>query len=212
MIRTIRTLVALAAMGVGFQAAAQSGARAPADSGMMRMAVNGGELEYTVRGEGEPVLLIHGTGVAATFAPTMAESALDGYRLIRYHRRGFAGSTRTTVPFTIADHAADARALLEALNVERAAAPPRCSLRLTRPRSCIRWWSSSRRCSIRLRLPHPSWRWRPSTEQATDSPRWIGFRSSLTARTGARSLHACPAAQIKPCATSTRCSKPKCSE
>ena len=87
---------------------------------MQRMAVNGGELEYEVSGNGEPVLLIHGTGAAATFYPTMTEPSLAGYRLIRYHRRGWAGSSRTTVPFSIKDHAADAAALLKALGVQRA--------------------------------------------------------------------------------------------
>jgi pimeloyl-ACP methyl ester carboxylesterase len=66
------------------------------------------------------VLLIHGTGVAATFAPTMTQPAMAGYRLIRFHRRGFAGSSRAPVPFSIADQAADAAALLTALGVSRA--------------------------------------------------------------------------------------------
>jgi pimeloyl-ACP methyl ester carboxylesterase len=85
-----------------------------------RMAVNGGEVEYEVRGTGDPVLLIHGTGVAATFAPQMTQPALAGYRLIRFHRRGFAGSSRAPVPFSIKDQAADAAALLKGLGVTRA--------------------------------------------------------------------------------------------
>jgi pimeloyl-ACP methyl ester carboxylesterase len=87
---------------------------------LSRMAVNGGELEYEVRGTGDPVLLIHGTGVAATFAPQMAQPSLSGYRLIRFHRRGFAGSSRASVPFSIKEQAADAAALLKALGVTRA--------------------------------------------------------------------------------------------
>ena len=87
---------------------------------MQQLSVNGAQLEYEVSGSGEPVLLIHGTGAAATFYPTMTEPSLSGYRLIRYHRRGWAGSSRTTVPFSIKDHAADAAALLKALGVQRA--------------------------------------------------------------------------------------------
>jgi 3-oxoadipate enol-lactonase len=87
---------------------------------LQRMTVNGGELEYEVSGTGEPVLLIHGTGVAATFYPTITEPSLAGYRLIRYHRRGFAGSSRAPVPFSIKDQAADAVALLKGLGVTRA--------------------------------------------------------------------------------------------
>jgi len=93
---------------------------AQTDRPLQRMAVNGGELEYEVNGTGEPVLLIHGTGVAATFAPTMTQPSLAGYRLIRFHRRGFAGSSRSPVPFSMKDQAADAVALLKALGVQRA--------------------------------------------------------------------------------------------
>jgi pimeloyl-ACP methyl ester carboxylesterase len=87
---------------------------------LQRMTVNGGEVEYETSGSGDPVLLIHGSGVAATFAPTMTEPSLAQYRLIRYHRRGYAGSGRAPVPFTVKDQAADALALLKALGVSRA--------------------------------------------------------------------------------------------
>ena len=97
-----------------------SSPNAQTDRPLQRMAVNGGEIEYEVNGTGEPVLLIHGTGVAATFAPTMTQPSLSGYRLIRFHRRGFAGSSRSPVPFSMKDQAADALALLTGLGVSRA--------------------------------------------------------------------------------------------
>jgi pimeloyl-ACP methyl ester carboxylesterase len=80
-----------------------------------------GGLEYEVRGEGEPVLLIHGSHVAEAFAPLASEAVLaDRYRLIRYHRRGFAGSDRHAGPFSIEQQARDAIFLLEHLGVGRA--------------------------------------------------------------------------------------------
>jgi pimeloyl-ACP methyl ester carboxylesterase len=86
-----------------------------------RVPVEGGELEYEVRGTGEPVLLIHGSILADAFAPLLAQPPLaNRYRLIHYHRRGFAGSCRHAGPCSIADQAADARALLDHLGVERA--------------------------------------------------------------------------------------------
>ena len=94
--------------------------RAPAPAPLQRLEVNGATLEYEVSGTGDPVLLIHGTGVAATFAPTLTQPPLSRYRLIRYHRRGFAGSSRAPVPFSMRDQAADAAALLEALGASRA--------------------------------------------------------------------------------------------
>jgi pimeloyl-ACP methyl ester carboxylesterase len=82
--------------------------------------VNGVELEFEVVGSGEPVLLISPV-VADGFLPLLAERAMaDRYQLIRYHKRGWAGSTHTTPPVAIADHAADAAALLERLGVSRA--------------------------------------------------------------------------------------------
>jgi pimeloyl-ACP methyl ester carboxylesterase len=82
--------------------------------------VNGVELEYDVTGSGEPVLLISPV-VADGFLPLVAERALAGrYRLITYHKRGWAGSTHTPPPVTISDHAADAAALLGHLDVRRA--------------------------------------------------------------------------------------------
>jgi pimeloyl-ACP methyl ester carboxylesterase len=82
--------------------------------------VNGVELEYEVRGAGEPVLLIDML-IADCFVPLLPEPALaDGYELIRYHKRGWVGSTHSPPPVSIAEHAADAAALLEHLGVRRA--------------------------------------------------------------------------------------------
>ena len=87
---------------------------------MKRAAVNGIELEYETRGSGEPVLLISPV-VADGFQPFVsAPTLVDRYRLIRYHRRGWCGSTRTTPPVSLRDHAADAAALLEHLGIGRA--------------------------------------------------------------------------------------------
>src|SRR5215203_6001384 len=84
---------------------------------MDRAKVNGVELEYEVRGAGEPVLLIDML-IADCFVPLLPEPALAGrYQLIRYHKRGWVGSTHTPPPMSIAEHAA---ALLEHLDVRRA--------------------------------------------------------------------------------------------
>jgi pimeloyl-ACP methyl ester carboxylesterase len=82
--------------------------------------VNGVELEYEVRGAGEPVLLIDML-IADCFVPLLSEPALaDSHQLIRYHKRGWVGSTHTPPPVSIGEHAADAAALLEHLGVRRA--------------------------------------------------------------------------------------------
>lgn len=77
-------------------------------------------LEYEVSGTGEPVVLIHGALIADMFRPLLAEPSLAGrYRLILYHRRGYAGSSRASGPVTVPQQAADCLALLRHLDIER---------------------------------------------------------------------------------------------
>ena len=62
---------------------------------MEQATIEGAALAYDVAGSGEPVVCIHGAFIADTFRPLLAEPSLaDRYRLIRYHRRGYAGSSR----------------------------------------------------------------------------------------------------------------------
>ena len=87
---------------------------------MDRVTVNGVELEYEAIGSGEPLLLISPV-LADGFLPLLSEPALaDRHLLIRYHKRGWAGSTHTPPPVSISDHASDAAALLEHLDIPHA--------------------------------------------------------------------------------------------
>ena len=87
---------------------------------MKRATVNGVELDYEVVGSGEPLLLISPV-LADGFLPLVSEAVLtDRYQVIRYHRRGWVGSTHTDPPVSIATHATDAAALLEHLGVPSA--------------------------------------------------------------------------------------------
>lgn len=85
-----------------------------------RLSVDGAVLEYEIGGAGEPVVLIHGALIAEAYAPLCAEPALARYSLMRYHRRGYAGSARVPPPFSIAQQAADCRGLMRGLGIERA--------------------------------------------------------------------------------------------
>lgn len=88
---------------------------------LKRVSVNGAELEYDVQGAGEPVVLIHGAIFAGAFAPIATKDTLAArYHVIRYHRRGFAGSAHPDGPLSIAGQAADCLGLLRCLGVERA--------------------------------------------------------------------------------------------
>jgi pimeloyl-ACP methyl ester carboxylesterase len=107
---------------------------------MKSVEVNGVELEYEVTGSGEPVLLISPV-IADGFLPLVSEPALaDRHQLIRYHKRGWCGSTDTRAPVSVADHAADAAALLDRLGV---------------PRAHIAGHSSGGAVALQLTLDHP---------------------------------------------------------
>jgi pimeloyl-ACP methyl ester carboxylesterase len=87
---------------------------------MERTTVNGVELEYEVVGDGEPVILFHGGLLADENTTLVREPALtDKYKVINYHRRGFAGSEHPDGKAQISDQVADARALLQEFGIER---------------------------------------------------------------------------------------------
>src|SRR5687767_3558414 len=88
---------------------------------MRRAQVDDIELEYEVRGAGDPVVLVHAGVCADWFRGLLAERALtDRYRLIRYHRVGYAGSDRVLGPVSIREQADHCRLLMEQLSVARA--------------------------------------------------------------------------------------------
>ncbi len=80
--------------------------------------VNGATLHYEVAGEGEPLVLVHaGIADGRMWDPQM-EAFSRRYRTIRYDLRGFGRSPMVEGPYS---HHADLRALLDALQVDRAA-------------------------------------------------------------------------------------------
>lgn len=85
---------------------------------MLCATINGVELEYIVQGSGEPVVLIHGSIYSDSYFPLMAQPILaNHYRMINYHRRGFAGSTHPDSVASIRQQATDCNELMETLNM-----------------------------------------------------------------------------------------------
>jgi len=79
------------------------------------------ELEYEVRGSGDPVLLIHAGVCADFFAPLMDQPALtDRHTVVRHHRVGYAGSDGLDGAISFGDQAAHCLALMAHLGIERA--------------------------------------------------------------------------------------------
>jgi pimeloyl-ACP methyl ester carboxylesterase len=88
---------------------------------MPRATLDGVELEYEVRGAGEPVVLMHAGVCADFFKPLLEESALtQRYLLLSYHRIGYGRSSHVAGPVSMAQQAAHCWSLLRHLGIERA--------------------------------------------------------------------------------------------
>lgn len=87
---------------------------------MRRVAVRSAELEIDDQGLGEPIVFIQTALTADELVPLASEEALESYRRVVYHRRGYGDSTPLHGPHTIESDAMDCLALLRALEIERA--------------------------------------------------------------------------------------------
>ena len=88
---------------------------------MSRAKLDGVELEYEVRGVGEPVVLVHAGVFAGWYKPLLDEPALAGrHRVLTYHRIGYAGSSRVAGSVSIGQQGAHLGALMRHLGIQRA--------------------------------------------------------------------------------------------
>ena len=71
-------------------------------------------------GEGEPLLIISGTTQSLGFWTETAQAWASRYRVITYDLRGMGASERGSGAISVGSLATDTRALLEALEIERA--------------------------------------------------------------------------------------------
>lgn len=80
---------------------------------METIAVPGAELVCDVRGTGDPLVLVHGTGAqASSWGRTVGDLAAGGYRVLAYDRRGYGRSTHRPVrDYRV--HIADLAAVIE---------------------------------------------------------------------------------------------------
>jgi pimeloyl-ACP methyl ester carboxylesterase len=88
-----------------------------------RVKVNYADLEYTVLGQGEPVLDIHCTSIADGLVVPLIKFnpwLLDKYQFISYHRAGYHGSTLEKKSLSIEEMAEHAAQVLDHLEIEKA--------------------------------------------------------------------------------------------
>jgi pimeloyl-ACP methyl ester carboxylesterase len=102
--------------------------------------MNQPELRYTERGEGEPVLLIPGTGFVVAAWGGFGESLAARRRVVAYERRGFSDASPDPAE-SIRVHADDARSILE-----RAQAVP----------ADVVGWSGGGLVALALAIEHPT--------------------------------------------------------
>ena len=87
---------------------------------MPRARVNDIELYYEVHGEGQPVLWIPGLGVDVKYFADLVGDLATSCLVVAFDPRGAGESDKPDVPYTIDGMAADALALLDALDIESA--------------------------------------------------------------------------------------------
>ena len=84
---------------------------------MPKVAIAGGEINYEVTGDGEPLILVSGlNGVARYWKPQVPVFAAR-YKVITYDQRGMGGSDRLQREFSVDQMAAELAALMDALKV-----------------------------------------------------------------------------------------------
>jgi pimeloyl-ACP methyl ester carboxylesterase len=82
---------------------------------MPTLARDGATIHYEVEGEGPPVLLIQGTGIAASGWKRQVEGLRDRYRCAIFDNRGVGRSSPADGSLSLAQMAADACAVMDAL-------------------------------------------------------------------------------------------------
>lgn len=82
---------------------------------MPRLETDGAEIAYEVRGDGPPLVLIHGSWADHETWNLISGSLAGSFRVITYSRRGHSLSTRPRGPMTRTDHVRDLVAVIERL-------------------------------------------------------------------------------------------------
>ncbi|MEH2088866.1 alpha/beta fold hydrolase [Nostoc sp.] len=79
------------------------------------------QMYYEIRGTGQRLLSISGTGRDLQRSPTIFDSPLaPHFEILAYDQRGLGQTSKPDIPYTIADYAADADSLLNAVGWENA--------------------------------------------------------------------------------------------
>jgi pimeloyl-ACP methyl ester carboxylesterase len=86
----------------------------------MKARIDGVEIEYDVRGEGAPLLLLHAFPLGLFMWEAQVEALSATHRVVRFDARGFGESAAGSGPLTMERIADDGAFLLDHLGIERA--------------------------------------------------------------------------------------------
>ena len=82
---------------------------------MERALINGVELAYELRGDGAPLVMIHGAQGDQTMFAGLAEVFAEDYRVLTFDQRGSGLSGKPDMPYSIAMLADDTAGLIDHL-------------------------------------------------------------------------------------------------
>ncbi|TFG00006.1 MAG: alpha/beta hydrolase [Promethearchaeota archaeon] len=82
--------------------------------------VNGIKLCYEIKGEGEPLILVHGFGAKKEEWICQYEELSKHFKVIRFDNRGAGKSDRPSIPFTMDMFSDDLAGLMDFLKIEKA--------------------------------------------------------------------------------------------
>jgi aminoacrylate hydrolase len=87
---------------------------------MPKLAIEGGEINYEVAGEGEPLIFVSGLNGVARYWQAQVPVFAKHFKVIAYDQRGTGGSDRAQKSFSVDQMTAELAALMDALKIERA--------------------------------------------------------------------------------------------
>ena len=87
---------------------------------MPKLAYDGGEINYEVSGEGQPLIFVSGLNGVARYWQSQVPVFAKHYKVVTYDQRGTGGSDRLQKTFSVDQMTAELLALMDGLKIERA--------------------------------------------------------------------------------------------
>ena len=87
---------------------------------MPKLAYDGGEINYEVTGEGQPLIFVSGLNGVARYWQSQVPVFAKHYKVVTYDQRGTGGSDRLQKIFSVDQMTAELLALMDGLKIERA--------------------------------------------------------------------------------------------